>query len=152
MYNIFNGGKAMDFTTKNTNNFKKREWSKKTDGYTFKKLGDLYKEGVRKVQVFGFFFTKSENYGLQPNAICDGYLLNLPKHQGDTISEMLQDDDFYNAINNGECTLEIREYQSNYNKTCYEISYTNTPKTTPATEPAATPATEPTPATQPDIF
>lgn len=119
----------MDFTTKNTNNFKKREWSKKTDGYTFKKLSDLYKEGIRKVQVFGFFFTKSENYGLQPCAICDGFLLNLPTHQKDTISDMLQDDACYDAINNGECTLEIREYQSKYNKTCYEISYTNTPKT-----------------------
>lgn len=135
----------MDFTTKNTNNFKKREWSKKTDGYTFKKLGDLYKNGIRKVQVFGFFFTKSDNYGLQPNAICNGYLLNLPTHHRDTISKMLQDDDCYNAINNGECTLEIREYQSKYNKTCYEISYANTPKATPA------PAT-PAPATQADIF
>lgn len=119
----------MDFTTKNTNNFKKREWIKNTEGYTFKKLSDLYKEGVKKVQVFGFFFTKSENYGLQPCAICDGFLLNLPTHQRDTISDMLQDDECYNAINNGECTLEIREYQSKYNKTCYEISYTNTPKT-----------------------
>lgn len=119
----------MDFTTKNTNNFKKREWSKKTEGYTFKKLGDLYKEGIRKVQVFGFFFTKSKDYGLQPNAICDGFLLNLPTHQKDTISEMLQDDNCFNAINNGECTLEIREYKSKYNKICYEISYTNTLKT-----------------------
>ena len=118
----------MDFTTKNTNNFKKRVWKKNTEGYTFKKLSDLYKNGVRKVQVFGFFFTKSENYGLQPNAICEGFLLNLPTHQKETISNMLQDDESYNAINNGECTLEIREYQSKYNKTCYEISYTNTLK------------------------
>lgn len=119
----------MDFTTKNKNNFKKREWNKNTEGYTFKKLSDIYKEGVKKIQVFGFFFTKSENYGLQPCAICDGFLLNLPTHQRDTISDMLQDDECYDAINNGECTLEIREYQSKYNKTCYEISYTNTQKT-----------------------
>ena len=125
----------MDFTTLNKTSFKKREWSKKTDGYTFKKLSDLYKEGVRRVRVFGFFFTKSENYGWQPNAICDGYLLNLPTHQKETISVMLQDDVCYNAINNGECTLEIREYQSKYNKTWEERTYTNTPKTgTPATE------------------
>lgn len=133
----------MDFTTLNKTNFKKREWSKKTDGYTFKKLSDLYKEGIRRVQVFGFFFTKSENYGLQPNAICDGYLLNLPTHQNETISNMLQDDECYNAIDNGECTLEIREYQSKYNKTCYEITFTNT---------QAIPASQTAPATQPDIF
>lgn len=120
----------MDFTTKNTNNFKKREWNKNTEGYTFKKLSDLYKSGIRRVQVFGFFFTKSKDYGLQPNAICDGYLLNLPSHQKETISNMLQDDECYNAINNGECTLVIREYQSKYNKTCYEILYTNTTRKT----------------------
>lgn len=136
----------MDFTTLNKTNFKKREWSKKTDGYTFKKLSDLYKEGVKRVQVFGFFFTKSENYGLQPIAICDGYLLNLPSHQKETISNMLKDVECYNAINNGECTLEIREYQSRYNKTCYEITFTNTPKTTPDS------VSELEPATQPDIF
>lgn len=118
----------MDFTTKNTNNYKKREWNKKTEGYTFKKLSDLYKDGVKKVQVFGFFFTKSENFGLQPNAICDGFLLNLPAHHNNTISRMLQDDECYNAINNGECTLEIREYKSKYNNICYEITYTNTQK------------------------
>lgn len=118
----------MDFTTKNKNNFKKREWKKNTEGYTFKKLSELYENGVRKVQVFGFFFTKSENYGLQPNAICDGFLLNLPTHQNETISIMLQDDVCYEAINNGECTLMIREYQSKYNKTCYDIVYTNTSK------------------------
>lgn len=117
----------MDFTTKNTHNFKKREWNKNTEGYTFKKLADLYKEGVRSVQVFGFFFTKSKDYGLQPSAICDGFLLNLPVHQKETISIMLQDDTCYTAIRNGELTLEIREYQSKYNKTCYEIEYTNTP-------------------------
>ena len=136
----------MDFTTLNKTNFKKREWSKKTDGYTFKKLSDLYKEGVKRVQVFGFFFTKSENYGLQPIAICDGYLLNLPSHQKETISNMLKDVECYNAINNGECTLEIREYQSRYNKTCYEITFTNTPKTTPDS------VSELEPSTQPDIF
>lgn len=123
---IFNGGKVMDFTTKNKNNFKKREWSRKTEGYQFKKLSELYKNGVRKVQVFGFFFTKSKDYGIQPNAICEGYLLNLPVHQKDIISEMLQNDDCYNAINNGECTLEISEYES-HNKKCYGIIYTNTP-------------------------
>lgn len=116
----------MDFTTKNTNKFKKREWSKKTDGYTFKKLSELYEKNVRKVQVFGFFFTKSENYGIKPNAICDGYFLNLPIHQKETISKMLEDDECYNAINNGECSLEIREYHSKYNKVCYNITYCNT--------------------------
>ena len=130
----------MNFTKYNKNQFEKIEWSKKTEGFSFKKIGDLYKEGVKRVQVFGFFFTKSENYGLQPNAILNDCILNLPTHQKDTISEMLKDKECVKAINNGECSLEFREYQSKYNKTCYEISFVDTPKT------------EETADTQPSIF
>ena len=117
----------MNFTKYNKNQFEKIEWSKKTDGFSFKKIKDLYEEGVKRVQVFGFFFTKSENYGLQPNAILNDCILNLPTHQKDTISEMLKDKECVKAINNGECSLEFREYQSKYNKTCYEISFVDTP-------------------------
>lgn len=119
----------MNFTKYNKNQFEKIEWSKKTEGFSFKKIKDFYNEGVKRVQVFGFFFTKSENYGLQPNAILADCILNLPTHQKDTISEMLKDKDCVKAINNGECSLEFREYQSKYNKTCYEISFVDTPKT-----------------------
>lgn len=117
----------MNFTKYNKNQFEKIEWSKKTEGFSFKKIKDLYEEGVKRVQVFGFFFTKSENYGLQPNAILNDCILNLPTHQKDTISEMLKDKECVKAINNGECSLEFREYQSKYNKTCYEISFVDTP-------------------------
>ena len=119
----------MDFTKRNKNQFEKIEWTKKTDGFSFKKISDLYGEGVKQVQVFGFFFTKSENYGLQPNAILGDCLLNLPTHQKDTISEMLQDKECVKAIDKGECSLKFREYQSKYNKICYDIIFVNTPKT-----------------------
>ena len=130
----------MNFSKYNKNQFDKIEWSKKTEGFSFKKIGDLYKEGVKRVQVFGFFFTKSENYGLQPNAILNDCILNLPTHQKETISEMLKDKECVKAIDRGECSLEFREYHSKYNKTCYEISFVDTPKTEETTK------------TQPDIF
>lgn len=130
----------MNFSKYNKNQFEKIEWSKKTEGFSFKKIKDFYNEGVKRVQVFGFFFTKSENYGLQPNAILADCILNLPIHQKETISEMLKDKDCVKAIDNGECSLEFREYQSKYNKTCYEISFVDTPKT------------EETAETQPSIF
>lgn len=116
----------MDFTKCNKNQFEKIVWSKKTDGFSFKKIKDLYEEGVKHVQVFGFFFTKSENYGLQPNAILNDCILNLPTHQKDNISEMLKDEECVKAIDNGECTLCFRKYHSKYNKTCYDISFENT--------------------------
>lgn len=146
----------MDFTKYNKNNFEKIEWNVKTDGFTFKKLGDFFNAGCKIVQVFGFFFTKSENYGLQPIAIASGCLVNLPTHQRDTISEMLKNKETVNAIKSGACCLKIREYKSKYNKVCYDIDFINTPTTdptpAPATDPTPAPATDETTPTQSDIF
>ena len=139
------GVEIMDFTKLNKNNFEKIEWNVKTDGFTFKKLSDFYNQGVKVIPVFGFFFTKSENYGLQPVAIGSDCLINLPTHKKDVISDMLKNADCVNAIKNGECSLKVREYKSKYNKTCYDFDFINTPitETTETTE---------TTEKQPDIF
>lgn len=119
----------MDFTKCNKNTFEKIEWNVNTKDFTFKKLSDFYNQGIKIIQVFGFFFTKSENYGLQPIAITKDCLVNLPKHKTETISDMLKNADCVNAIKNGECSLKLREYKSNYNKICYDFDFINTPKT-----------------------
>ena len=118
----------MDFTKLNKNTFEKIEWGVDTNGFVFKKIKDIYEE-TNIVQVFGFFFVKSENYGLQPVAILKDCLLNLPTHKRDIISEMLKNPDAVNAIKNGECSLTFRQYKSKYNKVCYDFDFVNTPKT-----------------------
>ena len=124
----------MNFTQFNKNNFEKIEWGVDTNDFVFKKIKDIYEE-TNVVQVFGFFFVKSENYGLQPVAILKDCLLNLPTHKKDIISEMLKNADCVNAIKNGECSLKLREYKSKYNKTCYDFDFINTPSTsTPKTQ------------------
>lgn len=117
----------MDFTKCNKNQFERIEWSKKTEGFSFKKIRNIY-EPKKAVQVFGFFFTKSDNFGLQPNAILDDCILNLPIHLRDTISEMLKDKETVEAIDRGECSLIFREYDSKYNKKCYAVDFINTVK------------------------
>lgn len=134
----------MDFTKYNKNNFDKIEWNVNTEGFAFKKLADFFNSGIKTIQVFGFFFTKSENYGLQPIAITKDCLVNLPTHKKDVISEMLENADCVNAIKNGECSLKLREYKSKYNKVCYDFDFVDTPETT------ATPET--TEERQPIIF
>ena len=119
----------MNFTQFNKSNFEKIEWNVNTEGFTFKKLSDFYNHGIKAIQVFGFFFTKSENYGLQPIAIAKDCLVNLPTHKKDVISEMLGNADCVNAIKNGECSLKLREYKSKYGKTCFDFDFINTPKT-----------------------
>ena len=119
----------MNFTQFNKNTFDKIEWGINTDGFSFKKISDFYNRGIKTIQVFGFFFVKSENYGLQPVAILRDCLLNLPTHKKDIISDMLKNADCVNAIKNGECSLKLREYKSKYNKTCYDFDFINTPET-----------------------
>lgn len=134
----------MNFTQYNKNSFEKIEWNVNTEGFTFKKLADFFKSGVKTIQVFGFFFTKSENYGLQPIAITSDCLVNLPTHKRDIISDMLKNADCVNAIKNGECSLKLREYKSKYNKVCYDFDFIDTPST-------VTPET-PSEEKKPDIF
>ena len=119
----------MNFTQFNQNTFEKIEWNIDTKNFGFKKIKDIYEEKINVVQVFGFFFVKSENYGLQPVAILKDCLLNLPTHKRDIISEMLKNPDAVNAIKNGECSLTFRQYKSKYNKICYDFDFVNTPKT-----------------------
>ena len=135
----------MDFTKYNKNTFEKIEWNVNTSGFTFRKLSDFYCQGIKTIQVFGFFFTKSENYGLQPVAITKECLVNLPTHKKDIISDMLKNAECVSAIKNGECSLKLREYKSKYGKTCYDFDFIDTPKT------ETTDATETT-EKQPDIF
>lgn len=143
----------MNFTQYNKNTFEKIEWTKKTDGFKFKKLGDFFKAGQKIVTVYGFFFTKSENYGLQPIAIGDTDLINLPTQKKDIISDMLKNPDCVQAIKNGECSLKIREYKSKYNKVCYDIDFVNTPTTnTETTETTETTEKKPDDEKQADIF
>lgn len=119
----------MNFTQFNKNTFEKIEWNVNTKDFTFKKLSDFYNQGIKTIQIFGFFFVKSENYGLQPVAILRDCLLNLPTHKKDIISEMLKNPDAVKAIKNGECSLTFRQYKSKYNKICYDFDFINTPET-----------------------
>lgn len=123
----------MNFTQYNKNTFEKIEWKVNTKDFTFKKLSDFYSQGVKTLQVFGFFFIKSKDYGLQPIAITIDCLVNLPMHKRDIISEMLKDKEVVESIKNGYCSLKLREYKSNYNKLCYDFDFVDTP-TTPETE------------------
>lgn len=138
----------MDFTKCNKNNFQKIEWNVNTEGFTFRKLGDFFNQGIKTIQVFGFFFVKSNEFGLQPIAITNNCLVNLPKHKTEDISDMLKIDECVNAIKNGECSLKLRKYKSQYNKVCYDFDFINTPKTETTETTEATETTE----TQPVIF
>lgn len=116
----------MNFSKFNKNQFEKIEWGIDTKNFSFKKISDLYEEGITKQVCRGFFFSKSKDFGLQPNAILSDCLLNLPKHLNDVISEVLKDKEAVEAIKRGELTLVFRTYDSKYKKDCYTVEFVNT--------------------------
>lgn len=115
----------MDFTKFNKGSFKKIEWGIDTKEYKFVKIKDLVAADKKTVTIRGLFFTKSEQFGLQPNAIIDGALLNLPTHIVDTVKEMLNDDGCVAAIKRGECGVTFRKYDSKYRKDCWGVDFIN---------------------------
>ena len=116
----------MNFSNFNKNHYEKIDWKIDTKNFSFKKISDLYEEGIIKQVCRGFFFTKSKDFGIQPNAILSDCLLNLPKHLTDVISEVLKDKEAVEAIKRGELTLVFRKYDSKYKKDCYTVEFSNT--------------------------
>ena len=116
----------MNFTKFNKNQFEKIEWRIDTKNFPFKKISDLYEEGITKQVCRGFFFSKSKDFGLQPNAILSDCLLNLPTHLKDVVSEVLKDKEAVESIKRGELTLVFRKYDSKYKKDCYTVEFANT--------------------------
>lgn len=115
----------MDFTK--FNRFESVQWTKKTEGFSFRKLKDLADDGISQFQIFGVFITSSNEYGKQPVAIGNDFLVNLPTHQLETVEEILKNQEAVKAIDNGECSLKIRTYNSKkFKKECFDVLFVNT--------------------------
>lgn len=92
-----------------------------TEGFEFKKLSDLKLNKVYKV--LGFYINKKGKYGDQPVAILEDAFLNLPNHLIDTVSEMLNDSDAIEAINQGKAGLKPVEYQDKDDNTRLSVEW-----------------------------
>lgn len=136
----------MDFNKFNSGSkYEKIDWGVDTKDFPFVSIRDLWEKNVKKTTVFGLFFSKG-NFGLQPNAIGAGYILNLPQHLNDDISKMLDDKEAVEAIKKGDLTLCFYQYDSKYRKGCFGVSFENTVRGQP-TQPA-----QPAQPAQPPIF
>lgn len=121
----------MDF--KELNNQNRIDWGVDSKNFHFKKIKDFFDEGITKVEIKGFFITKSKNFGLQPCAILKDCLLNLPTHKLDTVQEIMQNPDMVQGVKNGDCWVEFTQFQSKYKKICYSFNFIDKPAKT--TEP-----------------
>lgn len=113
----------MDFSKFNKQGeFKRIEWGIDTKNFEFVSLTKLYNENERCINIKGFFFMKSKEYGLQAVAICDNKLVNIPRHYNDVIEEILKDDDAVNDIKKGLLMARLSEYES-HGKQCISLTF-----------------------------
>lgn len=102
-------------------------FSFKFDGKpTFCQLDDLYVEGQKTVFVLrGLYLSDKGKFGTAPVAITDKVFVNLPKFLTATVTEMVKDAEFVDAVNAGKVSFSIYPYES-HGKTCYGVEWIDT--------------------------
>ena len=69
-------------------------------------------------------FVKGSKFGKEPDAIINGFKVNLPRHLLDTVNDMLDDNQVIEAIKAGKVGFKIYSYHSNvYNKDAYSVTW-----------------------------
>ena len=96
-----------------------------TSGFKWVDLKTLYDTDPEKqYKVLGLFTNNSGKFGVEPVAIVDGFLVNLPRHLLVAVQQMLDSDEIIQYIKDGHCGFKIYQYHSSrYNKDAYSIEW-----------------------------
>ena len=96
-----------------------------TEGFEFKKLGDLYnpKKPETVFSVYGLYINRKGKYGESPFAASDGYFISLPGHLTDVVKEILSDDEAIEQMNESRAGLVIRPYDDDKGVTHYSADF-----------------------------
>ena len=99
-----------------------------TDGFSYYKLEDLYKENgpEQEYQVQGLYINKKSEYGDAPVAITLDCFVNLPQHLLGECQDMLHSSEDIEDIKAGKVGFKIEEYEKELkkgSKTCYGIRW-----------------------------
>lgn len=96
-----------------------------TEGFEFKKLGDLYdaKEPETVFSVYGLYINRRGKYGPSSFAASDGFFISLPAHLLDTVTDILQDQESIDQINDMKAGLVIRTYEDDKGVTHYTADF-----------------------------
>ena len=96
-----------------------------TNNFKWVNLKTLYNTDPEKqYKVLGLFTNNSGKFGIEPVAIVDGFLVNLPRHLLVAVQQMLDSDEIIQYIKDGHCGFKIYQYHSSrYNKDAYSIEW-----------------------------
>lgn len=95
-----------------------------TRDFKWVNLETLFNTDPDKTYTLLGLFTKGSKFGKEPDAIIQGYKVNLPRHLLDTVEDMLDDNQVIEAIKAGNVGFKVYSYHSNtYNKDAYSVTW-----------------------------
>lgn len=95
-----------------------------TKSFKWVNLETLFNTDPDKTYTLLGLFTKGSKFGKEPDAIIQGYKVNLPRHLLDTVEDMLDDNQVIEAIKAGKVGFKVYSYHSNtYNKDAYSVTW-----------------------------
>lgn len=95
-----------------------------TRNFKWVNLETLFNTDPDKTYTLLGLFTKGSKFGKEPDAIIQGYKVNLPRHLLDTVEDMLDDNQVIEAIKAGKVGFKVYSYHSNtYNKDAYSVTW-----------------------------
>ena len=89
-----------------------------TTGLQYMGLNDLYEQfGADHVYTLkGLFINGKGKFGAEPVAILENCLVNIPRHQLDEVTAMIDDDGIVNGIKKGQGKFKIVTYTNKFSK------------------------------------
>ena len=95
-----------------------------TKDFKWVDLKTLFNTDPDKIYPLLGLFTKGSKFGKEPDAIIDGFKVNLPRHLLDVVNDMLDDNQVIEAIKAGKVGFKIYSYHSGtYNKDAYSVTW-----------------------------
>ena len=94
------------------------------ESHEWVRLKDLYeRNGENNAYIImSYFINTKGKFGDSPVIATPDYLVNIPAHMTDSMKEMLNDPDVYDAINNARLGFKIYSYENSYG-TNYSITF-----------------------------
>lgn len=95
-----------------------------TKNFKWVNLETLFNTDPDKTYTLLGLFTKGSKFGKEPDAIIQGYKVNLPRHLLDTVEDILDDNQVIEAIKAGKVGFKVYSYHSNtYNRDAYSVTW-----------------------------
>lgn len=82
-----------------------------TDEHRYARLQDLFEQQKDKAYIVRMFYTnKKSNFGDNEVVVTDEFMINLPKHQTQTVEKIKKSDEYRKLIDDGKLAFVIYEY------------------------------------------